>query len=114
MSAPDGRPLILGYLRVDPGAAPEEVSRMRQSIAEFADREGFVLTEIFVETETTATSAFAALMDRLQHTEARAVIVPTLRHFAHLAGVSAAMKELVERQAGAQVLVIHPSLRSRP
>jgi len=79
---------------------------MRQEIAEFADREGFTLLKSFMEWETTATSAFAALVDALQRTEARMVVL-AMHHLGRLPGVRHALKELLERQTGAQVLVMH-------
>ncbi|KWX01748.1 hypothetical protein LI90_2780 [Carbonactinospora thermoautotrophica] len=103
------RPLIVGYLRVSTHTTAEQADRMRREIAEFADREGFTLLEIFMEMETTATSAFAALVDALQCTEARTVVVPAMHHLGRLPGVRLALKELLERQIGAQVLVMHPN-----
>jgi DNA invertase Pin-like site-specific DNA recombinase len=106
------RPLILGYVRVTANSDSTDVDRLRRQVADFAEREGFALGEVFVEVEASGSSAFAALIDAALARRADAVVVPALQHFGRLPGVRVAMRELLERRTGVRVVVMHPQLGS--
>lgn len=101
------RPL-LGYLRVPTATPDKEVESLRRELADYANRDGFVLLRVFVDRHGTFTSGFSALFQALHNGAAQHVVVPTLSHFAAINGVRAVMKELLEAQTGARVLVLRP------
>ncbi len=95
-----------GYMRLEPDASAGESGNLRQQLIQFAGDHGYQLVEIFVEPPDPVGSAFAALIEALYNSEARAVIVPSLHHFAHLDSLQLAMKELLERETNARVMTV--------
>lgn len=107
-----GSPLrssAFGYARIAAHASAQTVRDMRNDLAAYAEREGYTLTEVFMEREDSGSSEFAALIDAINHSEPPIVVVPSMCHFAHLPGLQIAMKDLIERETGARVLVIAPA-----
>ncbi|MEV5413512.1 recombinase family protein [Thermopolyspora sp. NPDC052614] len=103
------RPLALGYFRVSSGTPDEQVKQFRADIAAYAEREGFTLAEVYWDHYESQTSGFSALVDALEHGDARSVIVPALYHFARSPGIQLSFKEMLERKTGACVVVMYPS-----
>jgi hypothetical protein len=97
-----------GYVRIAAGM-PEDGTRQdpRKALDEYAEREGYMLAEVFTDREESGSSAFAALMDALYLSKHPIVIVPSMCHFAHLPGLRSAMKERIEVETGARVVVVH-------
>jgi hypothetical protein len=75
-------------------------------MAEFVAGKGLTLTEVFVETDDSASSAFAMMIEALRVSDVATVAVPSMRHLAHMHGVGVAMMELIQSEAGANVLVV--------
>lgn len=98
------RPIGVGYLREHVLMSAREVAQAKAAIVAFASAEGFTLQGIYVERLETAPAAFEALIEAANRFEAKAVLVPSLRHFA-VPGAPSSMKDRVERSTGAQVLV---------
>lgn len=94
-----------GYMRLEHGTSADESDRLRQEMAECVAHHGFVLGEVFIDWEDSTGSAFATLMDALCGGEVTIVVVPSMRHLAHMEGVSVALKEYIENQSGASILV---------
>lgn len=103
------RPLLFGYVCFGERSSDRNIDLTRKEMLSFANREGFTMADVFVERHSAGTSAFASLVDALQSTEDRNVLVPTLAHFAVLPGLQRAMKRLLEREVQARVMVIHAS-----
>lgn len=99
--------MALGYVRVLGNTSEQTSQRLHKELADYAEREGYALTEVFIEQDEIGSSAFAALMEALKRGQARIVIVPTMRHFAHMPSLRLAMKDYIERETGARVLVIN-------
>jgi hypothetical protein len=78
----------------------------RKALGEYAEREGYVMAEVFTERDESGSSAFASLMDALYLSEQPIVIVPSMCHFAHLPRLQSALKERIEQETGAVVIVI--------
>lgn len=99
--------LAFGYVRLGPGL-PEGGTEQdpRKALGDYAEREGYVLAEVFTERGESGSSAFASLMDALYLSEQPIVIVPSMCHFAHLPGLQSALKERIEQETGALVIVI--------
>src|SRR5260370_1740624 len=97
-------PSAFGYVRI-PASASEQ--NLRKALADYAERAGYTLAEVFTEHEELGSSAFAALMDALKRSKTPIVIVPSIFHFAHLPGLGSALKNLIERDTCARVVLIH-------
>jgi hypothetical protein len=99
--------LAFGYMRVGPGT-PEGGTGQDpcKALREYAEREGYVLAEVFTERDESGSSAFASLMDALYLSEQPIVIVPSMCHLAHLPGLQLALMERIEQETGAVVEVI--------
>lgn len=104
----DRRPL-LGYLCVPPEMPDKELEHLRRRLTDFASCEGFTLLRVFVDRRHLHTSGFTALFYALARGEARHVVVPALRHFARFRSIQLVIKELIEDETGARVLVLYPS-----
>jgi hypothetical protein len=101
------RPLMIGYLRVTAGSDSTTIDLLRQRMAVFAERKGFVLGEVVIGDEAAAsTSGFAALVDAVLAAQVEAVLVPTLEHFGRLPGVRVALRDLLQHRTGARVIVM--------
>jgi len=100
------RPPVFGYVRISSRASEHVIQDLRKEIIDYAEREGYVLTEIFTEHEEFGPSAFAALMDALKRSETAIVVVPGRCHFAHFRTLRAAMRNHIERETGARVIVV--------
>jgi hypothetical protein len=100
------RPLLFGYIRLREPNDETDLSAERQRLRAYAVAEGCTLAEILVEHDRSGTSAFARLVELLkQHSDSNAVVT-SLTHFAELTGLQAAMRQLIERETGALVLVV--------
>jgi hypothetical protein len=98
--------VALGYMRAMSSSDPRQLDRLRQQMASFAADRGLELGEIFVESNDAANSAFAALMDAISATGAAVVVVPSMHYLANFEGVGVAMKQHIERETGASVLLV--------
>jgi len=92
-----------GYMRIEQGSLADP-GDLRQQLIQFARSQGYELAEIFVEPPDLVGSAFAALIEALRGSGIQMVIVPAIRHLAHLESVQLAMKELLESEAGACIV----------
>ncbi|NKE55380.1 hypothetical protein FXN61_00465 [Lentzea sp. PSKA42] len=91
---------------MQPLVTERQIEVLRRTMAAYASLEGFVLTRVLVDRSFEHTTALAELLAALDDGEARHVLVPALHHFGHFEGVQLAMKELLESQHGARVLVL--------
>lgn len=103
------RPLAFGYLNPRPFTSSDDVAELKRELSAHANREGFSLADIYVEQIDSSASAFNALIEAMKRDEAPAVVVPALYHLARFPGLQLAMKEHLERETGARVLVMYPS-----
>jgi citrate lyase beta subunit len=100
------QPRAFGYMRIERGTPAEQSNHLCQEMAAFVAGKGLTLSEVFVESDDSASSAFAALIDALRGSDVTTVAVPSVRHFAHMQGVGIAMMELIETETGASVLIV--------
>jgi hypothetical protein len=101
------KPLLFGYLRLRITDANERAARARRLLADFAEREGFTLAEVYVEAdENRPCSALAQLIHSVRRWDGAAVAVPELDD---LGGTEQARREMrvrLRREAGVPVLVL--------
>jgi hypothetical protein len=97
----------LGYLCVSLATTDAEVAELRRQLGEYATGEGLVLIRIFEDRRFLPTTGFSALFTTLAMGSAKHVVVPALHHFARSLGAQLLFKELLEKQTGAQVLVMY-------
>jgi len=100
-----------GYIRLPVGASEQSTQDLRSDLTDYAERQGYTLAEVFAEQEASGSSAFAALIDALKRSRTSIVVVPSLCHFAHLPGLRTAMRDLIEQETGARVVVTTESAR---
>jgi Resolvase, N terminal domain len=96
----------LGYIRLATDTSEQSARRLQDELAASAEREGYTLGEVFMEQDAGGSSAFAALIDTLTQTKTPVVVVPGVCHFAHLPGLRIAMRDHLERETGARVVII--------
>jgi hypothetical protein len=102
----------LGYVRFTRDIPEQAARHMQEELTAYAERGGYILGKIFIEEEEPGSSAFAALIEELCRSKTPIVVVPSMCHFAHLPGLQAAMKEHIERETGAQVIVMAETANS--
>ncbi|WKX09982.2 recombinase family protein [Streptomyces sp. NL15-2K] len=101
------RPAIYGYMRVvSSDEADDESERVKRELAQYAQREGFALDQVFTENIRCSESAFSVMLDALKHHEVKDIIVPSLWHFARLPGLQEAMTQHIEQETGARIWVV--------
>lgn len=98
---------LLGYFRLPVDATKHDAQQLRDELAAYAVIERFELIGLFVDCEPGYTTEFRALVTALLRGQANYVVVPSLDHFARIADVQLAMKELLEQHTGARVVVMH-------
>ncbi|MFE5191820.1 hypothetical protein [Streptomyces sp. NPDC056628] len=87
---------------------PTERQRVA-AIAAFAEREGFTVSLVFVETRWQRTLALNAMTAYCQRHDVRNVIVPTIEHLNTLPGIAELSKELLEQDIGGHVWIVAPT-----
>lgn len=98
---------MYGYMRLTASSQDgEESDAIRRELTAHAEREGFSLTQMFVEQAQEAESAFDRLTSALREGVVRDVIVPSLWHFARLPGLQKAMRDHIEREIGARIWIV--------
>ncbi len=98
--------LAFGYIRLQRNTPANELADLRQQMADVVADQGFILSDVFVESKDSTSSAFARLMDALHASGVTIVAIPSMSHLAHMGSVSAAMKERIESETDARVLII--------
>lgn len=100
------KPAIYGYMRVASRDEHNETERIRRELAEYAEREGFTLDQVFTESIKCSESAFYTMIEALRRHDVKDIIVPSLWHFARLPGLQDAMRQHIEQETGARIWVI--------
>jgi DNA invertase Pin-like site-specific DNA recombinase len=103
------KPVLLGYLSARMDGSNDAVVNGRRVLAAFADREGYTLDEIFMDTDSAQPiSAFVALLAAVRRGGAAAVVVPSVEHLGRTARERQTMRVLLEREGIARLLVAQP------
>lgn len=87
------KPAIYGYMRMTSSDEYDEIQRIKRELAEYAEREGFTLDQVFTENIKCSESAFYTMIEALKRHEVKDIIVPSLWHFARLPGLQDAMRQ---------------------
>lgn len=90
------QPLLLGYVRALPELADHAVNRLCEELTAFAEREGFVLLDIYVERKWLHVAAWDALVEHCARADVRHVVVPTYEHLHSLPALSFVMQAVIE------------------
>ncbi|MFC4033070.1 hypothetical protein ACFO3J_16475 [Streptomyces polygonati] len=98
---------MYGYMRLaaDSGGS-DEGAAIKEELTAYATREGFTLTQLFVEQVRAGAPAFDCLATALQRGGVHDVIVPSLWHFAQLPGLQMAMRDHIEKEIGARIWIV--------
>lgn len=106
------RPAIYGYMRVvSSEEQDDEAQRIWRELAEYAQRGGFTLDQVFTESIRCSEPAFYAMIEALKRHDVKDIIVPSLWHFARLPGLQDAMRQHIEQETGAHVWVVQGQRR---
>lgn len=93
-----------GYIRIGHSGSSAESDTLQKQLASFAERENYLLGQIFIEIDDGTSSAYAALIDAVCTARIRAVLVPSADHFGHLESLRSAMIRQIETETGARVV----------
>lgn len=100
------QPVMYGYICVAGDTSLDaEVVQIQHELAEYANREGFALDQVFTEAIGRSDAAFTGMIDALRRNDIKDIIVPSLWHFASLPGLQDAMRLHIERETGARIWV---------
>jgi hypothetical protein len=108
------RPLVFGYLRLQPADPPQIGARLTAEMRAYAEREGLMLADVYTDhldppANHPNRSAFCALMDALRRHDASGVVIPTPQHLSRQPGSYAARRTIIEAEVGARLHVVAPS-----
>ncbi|MEV4049593.1 hypothetical protein AB0J55_00235 [Amycolatopsis sp. NPDC049688] len=96
-------PLAYGYMRVPDGLPDRKVYSLEQAVIRYAHDLGLHFVRFFFEFHCGARDGFEDLITELRRTDARHVVVPSLRHLALNTLLQDAMRERLALDTGAQV-----------
>jgi hypothetical protein len=104
------RRVILGYGRVDEHTGPQDRAELARALTRFADREGYALGELFVQTDALAPgAAFLAITDAARRREdVAAVVIPDMTHLGDTEERRGTMLAHLRRVTDVPVLVTTP------
>ncbi|MGW6721724.1 hypothetical protein [Streptomyces sp. NPDC054995] len=101
------RSAMFGYLRLSPsGEESDEDRSMHSELEDYANREGFTLERVLTENAPGSEHAFFSMVEKLQGSDVKNVIVPFLWHFTRLPGLQEAMRQHIEREIGARLWIV--------
>lgn len=111
------RPLALGYLRLYAADSPEVAAQIIAELHTYAEQEGLTLADVYTDlldppADRPGRSAFCAMMDALRSGDAYAVIISEPEHLSRLPGSYDARRTIIEAEAGARLIVIHPRVET--
>ncbi|MCX4699019.1 hypothetical protein [Streptomyces sp. NBC_01373] len=102
------RPLCVGYLRLRFSDDDQSEQQHVAAIAALAEREGFTLSLLFVETRWQRALALNAMTAHCQQRAIRHVIVPNSDHLNTLPSLAYLSKNLLQQDIGGQVWIVRP------
>lgn len=104
------RPVMLGYQQAGIGTSRSEVGRRWRVLADYAEREGYVLAKVFVDTDADRQlCAFQALIAEARgDNRVTAVAVPTGNDLSHDVFARRELRTRLERETGLPVHVVEP------
>ncbi|MFG1954131.1 hypothetical protein [Micromonospora sp. NPDC048830] len=105
------RPLVYGYVRLNPADPQELGDCLMRDLAACAEREGFTLADVFTDRDARISdqfgrSGFVVMAETLRRPGVDGVLIPSLCHFSRFPGVHQAMRALIELETGARVFVM--------
>ncbi|PJE93812.1 hypothetical protein CUT44_31910 [Streptomyces carminius] len=97
------KPLIYGYMRIEPHQEDDTIKHLEESLHGFADRGGYELAKVFQEEVSGSHIAFDELLLELLNHRARQVVVPNLSHLSVSPLLRAIMLSQLSRRTGAHL-----------
>jgi DNA invertase Pin-like site-specific DNA recombinase len=109
--------LAFGYLRLSATDSPDVTDRLITALHAHAEREGLALADIYIDlldppVDHPDRSGFCTLMDALRRHDTCTVLIPTPEHLSRRPDSYTARRTIIEAEAGARLLVIHPAAMS--
>lgn len=101
-------PQVFGYVNLPSQRADVEadVAEARRELADFAAREGYDLTAVFTDVDSTSQHGLDTLAGEVRRQEVAAVLVPDLEQLSHVPCLCGADLPTAGRYLGAPVLTV--------
>lgn len=101
------KPLLFGYQMARLDTTQDELLAGRAALVAFAQREGYALAEVYLESDLNRpTSALAALIAASRQRHVTAIAVPAATDLGRLKRVQELTKRRLERETNVPVLII--------
>ncbi|MCC9710209.1 hypothetical protein E4N62_36080 [Streptomyces sp. MNU76] len=108
------RRLAYGYLRVLPGLGIDDVLRLQRDLVVFAENNGLVLADVFVEAQWQQLKAWAEVVTHCRAKNVTHVVMPSPEHLHQIPVLAEIMKDEVEREIGGQLWLVEPFEETAP
>ena len=100
-------PVVLGYQQVRLGTSEQDAAARRQLLADFAQRQGFTLGQIFVDDHAgRPCAALVAMIAAARSQQVSAVLVASPQDLGSVPETQRQLRVCVEREAAGRVLII--------
>jgi len=104
------KPILLGYQTVHIDTSAYQVRTARRELAAFAQREGYALTDVFLESaEENSFAALTAVIESARNPEVAAIAVPTSTDLGPMPRAQQETRQRLERESGVPVMVVDPN-----
>lgn len=106
---------VIGYVNL-PGQRADvesDVDEARQAFADFAAREGYDLAGVFTDVGEAHGGGLDQLVGEVRRRDAAAVLVPDVRHLAHVPWLAGADLPTAARALGTRVVQVSPGPSAR-
>ncbi|WP_406176079.1 hypothetical protein [Streptomyces sp. NBC_00996] len=100
--------LAYGYLRVLPGMGIQDVLRVQRDLVNFAQEQGLVLADVFVEAKWQQLKAWQEVVAHCHAKNVRLVVMPSPEHLHQIPVLAEIMRDEVEREIGGRLWLAEP------
>lgn len=104
--------LAYGYLRVLPGMGIDDVLRRQRDLVSFAQENGLVLADVFVEAKWQQLRAWQEVVTHCRAKNVVHVVMPSPEHLHQIPVLAQIMRDEVEREIGGQLWLVEPFQKS--
>ncbi|MEN8653575.1 hypothetical protein ABCR94_23955 [Streptomyces sp. 21So2-11] len=97
-----------GYLRVLPGMGIDDVLRLQRDLVVFAEVQGLVLADVFVEAQWQQLKAWQEVVVHCWAKNVSNVVMPSPEHLHQIPVLAEIMRDEVEREIGGKLWLVEP------
>ncbi|KUO18814.1 hypothetical protein [Streptomyces dysideae] len=106
--------LAYGYLRVLPGMGIQDVLRVQRDLVVFAEENGLVLADVFVEAKWQQLKAWQEVVTHCHTKNVANVVMPSPQHLHQIPVLAGIMRDEVEREIGGTLWLVEPLGQNAP